>query len=56
MLRCGCGMMIECEAKIGQTVESTEHTRSEGSQFVGIQGSNGSCLKEGFLWKKEKNR
>ncbi len=34
MLRCGCGMMIECEVKSGQTVESIEHTRREGGQFV----------------------
>ena len=34
MSRCGCGMMIECEVKIGQTVEFTEHTRREGGQIV----------------------
>ena len=35
MLRCGYGMMIECEVKIGQTVESIEHTRREGGDGVG---------------------
>ena len=49
MLRCGCGMMIECEVKTGQTVESIEHTRLEGGQVVGKQGSNGRWLKEGCL-------
>ena len=38
MLRCGCGMMIECEVKTGQTVESIESTRRKGGQFVGMQG------------------
>ena len=51
MLRCGCGMMIECEVKTGQTVESIEHTRRDKSQIVGIQVSNGRWLKEGGLWK-----
>ena len=37
MLRCGCGMMIECEVKTDETVESIEHTRMEGGQVVGIQ-------------------
>ena len=37
MLRCGCGMMIECDSKIGQTVESIEHSRREGGDGVGIQ-------------------
>ena len=36
MLRCGCGMMIECEVKAGQTVESIEHTRREGGDGVGV--------------------
>ena len=56
MLRCGCGMMIECEVKTGQTVEFIEHTRWEGGQFVGMQGSNGIWLKEGGLcdeWNKQ---
>ena len=56
MLRCGCGMMIECEVKSGQTVESIEHTRREGGQFVGIQGSNGRWPKEGGLWKEWKEQ
>ena len=49
MGRHGYEMMIECEVKTGQTVESVEHTRREGGQFVGIQGSNVLCLKEGGL-------
>ena len=36
MLRCGCGMMIECEVKTGQTVESIENTRREGGD--GVEG------------------
>ena len=35
MSRCGCGMMIECEVKSGQTVESIEHTRRERGDGVG---------------------
>ena len=34
MLRCGCGMLIECEVKTGQTGESIEHTRREGGDGV----------------------
>ena len=30
-------MMIECEIKSGQTVESIEHTRREGDQIIGIK-------------------
>ena len=52
MLRCGCGMMIECEVKTGQTVESIEHIRRERGQVVGIQASNGRWLKEGVLLKE----
>ena len=37
MLRCGCGMIIECKVKAGQTVESIEYTRREEGKFVGIQ-------------------
>ena len=37
MLRCGCGMMIECEVKTGQTVESIENTRWEGGDDVGVK-------------------
>ena len=51
MGRCGCGMMIECEVKTGQTVESIKHTRREGGDGVGIQVSNGRWLNEGGLWK-----
>ena len=56
MMRCGCGMMIECEVKTGQTVESIEHTRREEGQLVVIQGSNGRWLKEGCLWKEWKEQ
>ena len=35
MGRCGCEMMIECEVKICQTVESIENTRREGGKMVG---------------------
>ena len=41
MLRCGCGMMIECEVKTGQTVESIEHIRREGGQSVVAEGMKG---------------
>ena len=37
MGRCGCEMMIECEVKIGQTVESNEKTRREGGDGVGVK-------------------
>ena len=37
MLRCGCGMMIECEVKPGQTVESIENTRRERGDGVGVK-------------------
>ena len=36
MGRCGCEMMIECEVKSGQTVESIENTRREGGDGVGV--------------------
>ena len=49
MLRCGCGMMTECEVKTDQTVESIEHTRREGGQFVGIRGLKELWLKKGGL-------
>ena len=35
MRRCGCEMMVECEVKIGQTVESIENTRRERGDGVG---------------------
>ena len=54
MLRCGCGMMIECEVKTGQTVESIESIRREGGQFVVMQKLNGRELKEEALWKEWK--
>ena len=37
MGRCGCEMMIECEVKSGQTVESIENTRREGSDGIGAE-------------------
>ena len=37
MGRCGCDMMIECEVKSGQTVESIENTRREGGDGVGMK-------------------
>ena len=37
MGRSGCGMMIECEVKTGQTVESIENTRMEGGDGVGVK-------------------
>ena len=56
MLRCGCGMMIECEVKTDQTVESIEHTRRERGQFVGIQISNRRLMKAGCLWNERKEK
>ena len=56
MLRCGCGMMIECEVKTDQAVESIEHTRREGCEFVIIQASKGRLLKEGGLWSEWKEQ
>ena len=49
-------MMIEYEIKTGQAVESIEQTRREGGEIVGIQGSNGRCLKEGGLWNEWKEQ
>ena len=37
MLKCGCGMMIECEVKNEKTVESIEHTRREGGDGVKVK-------------------
>ena len=37
MLRCGCGMMIECDVKTGQTVESIENTRRKVGDGVGVK-------------------
>ena len=34
MGRCGGEMMIECEVKTGQTVESIENTRRKGGDGV----------------------
>ena len=31
---CGCGMMIECEVKAGQTVESIKNTRRKGGDRI----------------------
>ena len=30
-------MMIECEAKTGQTVEPVEHIRREGGDGIGVK-------------------
>ena len=49
-------MMIECEVKSGQSVESIEYTRMEGGQFVGIQVSNGRLLKGRGLWNEWKEK
>ena len=43
MLKCGCGMMIECYIKSCQTVESIEHIRREGGDGVGVK-----CMREGI--------
>ena len=53
MLRCGCGMMIECEIKNDQTVESIEHTRRKESQFVGIQKGERKKNEETSEWTEE---
>ena len=37
MGRYGCEMMIECEVKTGQTIESIENIRREGGDGVGIK-------------------
>ena len=37
MGRCRCEMMIECEVKTGQTVESIENIRREGGDEVGVK-------------------
>ena len=37
MLRCGCGMMIECEIKSDQIVESIEHIRREEGYGIGVK-------------------
>ena len=37
MGRYGCGIMIECEVKTGQTVESIKHTRREEGDGVVIK-------------------
>ena len=38
---CVCEMMIECEVKSGQTVESIENTRRKGGNGVGVQINEG---------------
>ena len=50
------GLWNEWKEQNGETVESIEHTRREGGQVVGIQGSNGRLLKEGCLWKEWKGQ
>ena len=42
----------ECFEK-GEVIEGI---RGEGSEFVGIQASNGRWLKEGDLWKERKEQ
>ena len=37
MGRCGCEIMIECDVKTGQTVESIENTRRECGETVGVE-------------------
>ena len=53
MLRCRCGMMIECEVKTGQTVESIEHARREGGHGVGVKpmlsGKGEHCVDSQFV-------
>ena len=40
MGRCGCEMMIECEVKNEQIVESIENARREGGDGVGRNRNN----------------
>lgn len=40
MRRCVCEVMIECEVKTGQTVESIENTRREGCDGVVVKIKN----------------
>ena len=54
--RCECGMIIECEVKSEQSIESIEHTRRKGSQFVGKQFSNERLTREGGLWNEWKEQ
>ena len=49
MLKCGCGIMIECEVKIGQTIESIEKTRREGDKTVVTERMNRRVREE---WMK----
>ena len=43
-------MMIECEVKTGQTVESIEHTRREGGDIVWIKfNKRGNWLMKGEM-------
>ena len=50
MLRCGCGMIIECEVKNGQTVEPIEHIRIEGGDGVGVKlNERGNLLMKGEI-------
>ena len=37
MLKWGCGMIIGCEVKSGQTVESIEHIRIKGCDGVEVK-------------------
>ena len=40
MGRCRCEMMIECEVKFCQTIESIENTRREGGDGVEVKRKN----------------
>ena len=51
MGRCGCEMMIECEVKSVQIVESIEKTRRDRGDGVGAHVPNRKLLKERDLWK-----
>ena len=37
--KCGFEMIIECEVKNGQTVESIENTRREGGEGVRVKAN-----------------
>ena len=50
MRRCGCGMMIECDVKTGQTVESIEHIRRERGNGVGVKiNERGNLMVKGEI-------
>ena len=47
MGRCGCEMMIGCEVKTSQTVESIENNRRERSQMVVVKTNEKQSIEEG---------